>query len=103
MDNLVLFFALALVAEIIGTVSGFGSSILFIPLAALFFDFKIVLGITSVFHVFSNVSKIFLFRNGVNREILLKLGIPAVVFVLIGALLTRYIPLDVIEIVLCIV
>lgn len=103
MDNLALFFALALVAEIIGTVSGFGSSILFIPLAALFFDFKIVLGITAVFHVFSNVSKIFLFRNGVNREILLKLGIPAVVFVLIGALLTNYIPLDTIELILCVV
>jgi len=101
MDNLVLFFSLALVAEIIGTVSGFGSSILFIPLAALFFDFKIVLGITAVFHVFSNLSKIMLFRKGVDREILLKLGIPAVVFVLFGALLTSYIPLNAIEIILC--
>jgi uncharacterized membrane protein YfcA len=59
----------------------------------MFFDFKTVLGITAVFHVFSNLSKIALFRQGVNKEISIKLGIPAVIFVLIGAWLTSYIPL----------
>lgn len=82
-----LFAGLALVAEILGTVSGFGSSLLFVPVAALFFDFKIVLGITAVFHVFSNLSKIYLFREGLDRNIALKLGIPAVVGVIAGALL----------------
>ena len=103
MDNLVLFFALALVAEIIGTVSGFGSSILFIPLAALFFDFKIVLGITAVFHVFSNVFKIILFRKGVDRYVILYLGIPAVISVVIGALLTAYISVKIIEMAMSVV
>jgi len=93
----ILFFFLALLAEIIGTVSGFGSSILFVPLASAFFDFQIVLGITAVFHVFSNISKIYLFRKGINKEIALKLGIPAVVFVIIGAILTKYIPQKEIE------
>ena len=92
-----IFLSLAFVAEIIGTVSGFGSSILFIPLASLFFDFKTVLGITAVFHVFSNVSKIFLFRNGVDKNIALKLGIPAVVFVIIGALITTRIQTQVMD------
>ena len=103
MDNLALFFILALIAEIIGTVSGFGSSILFIPMAAMFFDFKIVLGITAVFHVFSNVFKIFLFRKGVDRSVLLYLGIPAVISVVIGALLTVYIPVKIIEIAMSVV
>lgn len=98
MDNLALFFVFALLAEIIGTVSGFGSSVLFIPLAALFFDFKIVLGITAVFHVFSNVFKIYLFQQGVDRYILFRLGIPAVVFVIVGAVLTAFIPVKYIEI-----
>lgn len=97
LDNYALFFILALIAEIIGTVSGFGSSILFIPMAAMFFDFKIVLGITAVFHVFSNVFKIFLFRKGVDRSVLLYLGIPAVLSVVIGAVLTAYIPVKIIE------
>jgi uncharacterized protein len=87
-----LFLLLALIAEIIGTVSGFGSSILFVPLATLFFDFKHVLGITAVFHVFSNLAKILLFRKGIDKNIVLKLGVPAVIFVIIGALLTAYIP-----------
>ena len=103
MDNLLLFFILALIAEIIGTVSGFGSSILFIPMAAMFFDFKIVLGITAVFHVFSNVFKIILFRKGVDRYVLLYLGIPAVISVVIGAVLTAYIPVKIIEMAMSVV
>lgn len=92
-----LFFLLALLAEIIGTISGFGSSILFVPLASLFIDFKLVLGITAVFHVFSNLSKIFLFQKGIDKTIALKLGIPAVIFVILGAILTQFVPLKEIE------
>lgn len=98
-----LFLFLAFVSEILGTISGFGSSILFVPVGSLFFDFKSVLGITAVFHVFSNLSKIALFRNGINRNITLKLGIPAVVFVIIGALLTTFLPTTEIELVMNIV
>lgn len=87
-----IFFILALIAEIVGTISGFGSSILFVPLASLVLDFKVVLGITSVFHVFSNLSKIYLFRTGIDKMIAIKLGIPAILFVTIGAWLTNYIP-----------
>ncbi|MFN5630336.1 MAG: sulfite exporter TauE/SafE family protein, partial [Bacteroidota bacterium] len=84
-------------AEVIGTISGFGSSILFVPLASMFFDFKAVLAITAVFHVFSNLSKIYLFRTGIQKDIVLKLGVPAVIFVIIGALLTNIIPQKEIE------
>ena len=92
MGQYFIFFILALLAEIVGTISGFGSSILFVPLASLLLDFKIVLGITAVFHVFSNISKIFLFKKGIDKQIALKLGIPAVLFVTLGAWLTNYIP-----------
>lgn len=88
MERYSIFLLLALISEIIGTVSGFGSSILFVPIASLFFNFKTVLGITAVFHVFSNLSKIVLFRKGIDKTIALKLGVPAVIFVLIGAWLT---------------
>jgi uncharacterized protein len=101
-ENFSIFLILAFLAEVLGTVSGFGSSILFVPLASLFFDFKSVLGITAVFHVFSNISKIALFRNGINKDIALKLGIPAVISVIIGAWLTTFIETSVIELVLSI-
>ena len=87
-NNYGLFIALAFISEVLGTVSGFGSSILFVPVASLFFDFKTVLGITAVFHVFSNLSKIALFRKGINKELTIKLGIPAFIFVIIGAIAT---------------
>lgn len=95
-----IFYLLALLAEILGTISGFGSSILFVPIASLFFDFKIILGVTAVFHVFSNLSKIVLFRKGINKQIVIKLGIPAVVFVVLGALLSNYLPQQEMELVL---
>lgn len=95
-----LFIFLALISEILGTISGFGSSILFVPIASLFFDFKLVLGITAVFHVFSNLSKIALFRNGIHKDIAIKLGTPAIIFVILGALATTYLPTKQIELVM---
>lgn len=85
-----LFYVLTFLAEIIGTLSGFGSSIIFVPIASLFFEFDIVLGITAIFHVFSNLSKISLFNKGIDKNIALKLGIPAVIFVVIGAFITSF-------------
>ncbi|NDJ00090.1 sulfite exporter TauE/SafE family protein [Flavobacterium sp. LaA7.5] len=102
-EDYYLFVALALVCEVIGTVSGFGSSILFVPLASMFFDFKTVLGITAVFHVFSNLSKIALFRKGIDKNIAFKLGIPAVIFVIAGAWFTTILPSDKIELLMNIV
>jgi uncharacterized membrane protein YfcA len=82
----------------IGTISGFGSSVFFVPIAAYFFDFHSVLGITAVFHIFSNISKIVLFRKGVNWKIVLYLGVPAVIFVSLGALLSKYLDNHLLEI-----
>jgi uncharacterized membrane protein YfcA len=93
-EKYALFFILALLAEILGTLSGFGSSILFVPLASLFLDFKIVLGITAVFHVFSNLSKLVLFQKSIEKNIAFRLGIPAVISVFLGAMLIEYIPVN---------
>lgn len=96
--DLILFTFLALIAEIIGTISGFGSSVFFVPIAAYFFDFQTVLGITAVFHIFSNITKIVFFRKGVNWKIVLYLGVPAVIFVSLGALLSKYLEIRLLEI-----
>jgi uncharacterized membrane protein YfcA len=90
-DEILLFTLLALGAEILGTISGFGSSVLFVPIASFFFDFHSVLGITALFHVFSNVSKILLFRKGIEWAVVLRIGIPAVIFVSLGAFLSKLI------------
>jgi uncharacterized membrane protein YfcA len=102
LENLYLFILLALLAEIAGTVGGFSSSLFFVPIASYFLDFHSVLGITALFHVSSNLSKIAFFRKGVNVMLIIYLGIPAVLFVLAGAWLTQFIATKTLEIVLSI-
>ncbi|MCF8461322.1 MAG: sulfite exporter TauE/SafE family protein [Flavobacteriales bacterium] len=97
-DYLPLFILLALLAEILGTVGGFGSSLFFIPIASYFLDFHSVLGITAIFHVSSNISKIAFFRKGFDKKVVLWLGVPAVLFVIIGAFISKYITTEYLEI-----
>lgn len=100
MDDLIYFIVLALLAEIIGTVGGFGSSLFFVPIAGYFFDFHSVLGITAVFHVSSNITKIFFFRKGFDKKLVLSIGLPSVCFVIIGAYLSKYVESDILELTL---
>lgn len=89
--TLILFLLFSLIAEILGTIGGFGSSVFFVPLANIFLDFKSVLGITAIFHLSSNISKLVLFKQGLNKFLLLYIGVPAVVMVIAGGFLSRFI------------
>lgn len=95
-----LFLLLALVAEIVGTIGGFGSSVFFVPIGNFFFDFHFVLGLTALFHLFSNVSKIVLFKKGLDKKLLINIGVPSVVFVIIGGYMTKIVDSFILEIVL---
>jgi len=102
LEYLYLFILLALLAEILGTVGGFGSSLFFVPIASYFLDFHSVLGITALFHVSSNLSKIAFFRKGFDKRLVISIGIPSVVFVIAGAFLSKFIETKVLEILLSI-
>lgn len=102
MDYLLYFILLALLAEILGTIGGFGSSLFFVPIACFFLDFHSVLGITAIFHVFSNITKIAFFRKGLDKKLIIWVGIPAVIFVITGAYLSTSIKSDILEILLAI-
>ena len=95
-----IFLLLALLAEIIGTIGGFGSSVFFVPIGNFYFDFHSVLGLTAVFHLSSNLSKIILFKQGLNKFLILYIGIPSVLFVVIGGLLTNYLNSFLLEVIL---
>jgi uncharacterized membrane protein YfcA len=84
------FLLLALLAEIIGTVGGFGSSVFFVPIGNFYFDFHSVLGLTAVFHLSSNLSKMVLFRQGLDKKLLLYIGLPSALLVILGGLLSKY-------------
>ncbi len=91
--SLIIFFIIVLLSEIIGVLSGFGSSVFLIPLAGMFFDFKTSLALTSIIHIFSTSAQLYIFRKDINWSLLIKMGIPSVIFVIIGALLNGHIDL----------
>jgi uncharacterized membrane protein YfcA len=95
-----IFLILALLAEIIGTIGGFGSSVFFVPVANFYFDFYSVLGLTALFHLSSNLSKLMLFKKGIDKKLAINLGIPAVAFVIIGSLASSYLDSKILQLVL---
>lgn len=93
----ILFFASAFVSEIIGTIAGFGSSTVFLPLALLFFDFKTALILAALFHIFGNIGRIGFFRRGLDESTLLIFGVPSVILTFLGAFLVNYTPSDLLK------
>lgn len=87
----ILFFVLAILCEIIGTISGFGSSVFFVPIAGLFYPFHEVLFLTGLLHVFSNSAKIWFFRKHISWDLVWKFGIPTISFTILGAFLSNYV------------
>lgn len=96
----VYFLLLSLLAEVIGTVGGFGSSVYFVPIAAFFLPFDQVLGLTALFHLFSNTTKITLFREGLDKRLLLYIGLPSIVGVIIGGWLSSRFDSQILEYIL---
>lgn len=80
--------ALALASEVLGTLSGFGSSTFFVPLASLFEEFHLVLVLTALLHCFGNISKLTLFRRGFDAGLFFLLAGPSIVFTAVGAFLS---------------
>ena len=87
-----LFLISAFAAEIIGTIAGFGSSTIFLPLALFFVDFKTALTLVALFHIFGNLGRVGFFRHGLDKNMLIRFGLPSVVLTLLGALLVSVIP-----------
>lgn len=84
------FFILLFLAEILGTLGGFGSSILLVPIITYYFGFQQALLFTAAIHVVSNLWKVVLFRHGLLKQLLINFGIPSIIAVVCGALLSGY-------------
>jgi uncharacterized protein len=97
----ILFFISALISEIIGTMAGFGSSTIFLPLALLIVvDFKTAIILVAIFHLFGNLSRLIFFRQGFDKRIILQFGVPSILFSLLGALMIGILPQPVLKLVL---
>lgn len=87
-----LFLFFAFIAEIAGTIAGFGSSTILIPLSLFLFDFKTALVLVAFAHVFGNLGRITFFKNGLDKKLIILFGIPSVLFTFLGAYFVVYIP-----------
>lgn len=83
------FLAFAFVSETIATTVGFGASTILLPLALFYFDFKTALTLVAFFHLFGSLGRFSFFRHSLNREILIKFGLPSVFLSLLGATLAN--------------
>lgn len=93
----IIFFLSAFFAEIVGTIAGFGSSTIFLPLALLFVDFRTALVLVAFFHIAGNIGRISFFRHGLDRNLIIKFGTPSVALTLVGALLVSLLSQDVLK------
>lgn len=85
-------FTSAFIAEVVGTIAGFGSSTIFLPVALLFLDFRTALVLVAFFHFFGNIGRLSFFRRGLDKSLLLKFGLPSIFLTIGGALLVSKIP-----------
>ncbi len=82
----------AFLVAILTFFSGFGLGTILTPVFMLFFPVELAIALTGVVHFFNNVFKIFLVGGKANKGVLLRFGIPAVIFSFIGAWVLLRIP-----------
>ena len=88
---------IAFFSEVLGTISGFGSSTFFVPTAIFFESFNLVLILTALLHCFSNLSKIAIFKKSQIPRLLWLLAIPSVLLTGLGAVLSNILPQNTLE------
>jgi hypothetical protein len=96
----ILFFIAAFISEIVGTIAGFGSSTIFLPISLFFVDFKTALILVAIFHFFGNIGRISFFKHGLNKKILLLFGVPSILLSILGASLVGILPQSILKMIL---
>ncbi len=82
----------AFLTAILTFFSGFGLGTILTPVMMLFFPVEIAIALTGLVHFSNNIFKLFLVGKTFDKEILIRFGIPAVIFAFIGATLLLKIP-----------
>src|SRR3989338_3761758 len=90
--EIILFLIFAFLAEIIGTLAGFGSSMILVPLTALFVDVKTTIAVVGLFHFFGQVVDLFLWGRYVNWRITALFAGTGVFLSFLGAALITVLP-----------
>ena len=99
-DFYILFFLVAFISIVIGTVAGFGTSTIFLPVALLFVDFRTALILAAITHLSANVGATTFFRHGLDKRLILLFGVPSIFITIIGAYMVIYVPQNTLIIIL---
>lgn len=84
MDILIISVTAFLVA-ILTFFSGFGLGTILTPVFMIFFPVDLAIALTGIVHFFNNIFKLFLVGKGADKQVLLRFGIPAVLFAFLGS------------------
>lgn len=79
---------LTLLASLLGTVSGFGTSTIMIPVLVIFFPPLEAIFFVTIIHWFGDVWKIILFRKGFNLKLIALFGVTGLIASYLGASLS---------------
>jgi uncharacterized membrane protein YfcA len=71
--------------------SGFGLGTLMLPVFSIFFPLPIAIGATAIVHLSNNLFKFGLVYKHIHYPTLLRFGIPALIFALVGSFLLKFI------------
>ncbi len=93
----VFFFLAAFFSEIIGTLAGFGSSTVFLPLALLFLDFRTALVLVALFHTFGTLGRVGFFGRSLDRRVFVYFGLSSIGATIVGAFLVPLTPQNVLK------
>lgn len=77
----------ALIGSGLTLFSGFGLGTLLVPVFGLFFPIEIAIILTAIVHFLNNIFKLTLLGKNANLKIVLRFGIPAILFAFLGAYL----------------
>jgi uncharacterized protein len=96
-EELLLIGAITFIAAGVGTLTGFGTSTLMVPVLAMFFPLPVTLLFVGIIHFFGDIWKMALFRSGFEWKLVLAFGIPGVVLSWFGAALPLALPAELME------
>ena len=83
---------LTIFASLVGTMSGFGTSTIMVPILSLFIPIPLTLFLVGIIHWFGDIWKMILFRSGINWKLLIFFGGFGILASYLGASLVLDIP-----------
>lgn len=96
--SIIIFLFFAVIAEIIGTMAGFGSATVLVPIASFLFDIKKAIGLVALFHFFGQLVDGVIWRKYIVWRIGIIFSLGGVVMAFLGAMLVAVVPGRAIEI-----